>query len=65
MSKDEGPRWTGLVAEGSKVVLVGREGNWTVIQGATDTEAQHIVRELSAWAKHLHDVEEYKSLCRS
>jgi len=65
MSKDEGPRWTALLAKGCDVVLTGRSGNWTVIHCVSNEDAQHRVSELNAWAKHAHDTEEVKALCQS
>ena len=65
MSKDEGPRWTGLLAKGCDVVLVGRSGHWVVIKCSSHDEATHKVTELTAWAKFIHDTEEVNSLCRS
>jgi hypothetical protein len=58
--------WRALVAEGKKVNLLAPGGGyWTVFDCETELIAQHIVRELQAWAKSSHQNEEYNRLCRA
>lgn len=58
-------RWLVLRRDGKKVVLIGREHNWTVFECENAEIAGCIVRELKAWAKQEHDKDYFESLCRS
>ena len=61
-------RWSALLREGRQLVLVdGRGGRWAPpdLLCDTDESAEHLARELRAWAKQVHSDEEYNRLCRA
>jgi hypothetical protein len=57
--------WRLLQAVGNKIVLIGPQGTWTIMECAAPIEAEHKVRELHAWAKGERSRAEFKSLCQA
>ena len=59
-------KWSALIADGKNVKLISPEGGfWIAFEAETPLIAEHIVREITLWARQEYATAEFKSLCQA